>query len=825
MNPLTSLRHYLAGAIALPGLLLFATMSQLVTAQTATNVFINEIHYDNSSADTNESIEIAGPAGTDLTGWSLVLYNGTGGAVYGTLSLSGIIPNASNGFGFVNVPGPSTGIQNGAPDGIALVDSTNTVRQFLSYEGTFTAVGGPANGLVSTDIGVNEDGTQPDSLTLQLQGSGSASSDFVWAANVSATRGTINIGQTFSGGSPSPTPTGTPTPTPTDTGTPTPTPTSTSTPTPTPTPTTPPVPVPTTTIPKVQGAGHQSPMVGTQVVVDGIVIARDSNGYYLQDPVGDGNIQTSDAILVFTGSAPTVTVGDYVIVRGNVTEFQPGGASTNNLTTTELTTPTSFVISSGNALPAPVILGNGGRVPPASVIDNDNFTTFDPNQDGIDFYESLEAMRVTVQDALAVSSTNSFGEIFTVVDNGIRQTNNGPVPTSGLSARGTMNISSTDFNPERIQIDDDNGILPGFTTPQVTVGARLGNVTGVVSYNFGNFEVLPTEAYTPTPSTLTPETTTLTTLAKRLNIATFNVENLDPSDVAVNRFDAIATIITNNLNRPDIIALQEIQDNDGATNSGVTSASLTLQTLQNAIIAQGGPGYLALDNTFIGNNTNGGEPSGNIRTVFLYNPARVQYVANSLRTITNPVDQQTNPNNPFFGSRLPLVADFQFLGRTVTVINNHLTSKGGSAPLYGQLQSSVLRQEDPLVNGGVDQRRAQSLAILSYVQQLQQASANSFTPANIVVLGDFNEFEFLSPLTNLAANLVNLTNSVPARERYTFLFEGNSQSIDHVLVSPSLSPNARIDIVHVNSEFADTPNRASDHDPTLVQLNFANLPQ
>ena len=119
-------------------------------------VFINEIHYDNNGTDVGEFVEIAGVAGTNLTGWSLVLYNGNGGAAYSTTDLSTfIIDDEGNGFGAFSVSFPSNGIQNGSPDAIALVNN-GTVVQFLSYEGTLTGVGGAANGITSTDIGVTE---------------------------------------------------------------------------------------------------------------------------------------------------------------------------------------------------------------------------------------------------------------------------------------------------------------------------------------------------------------------------------------------------------------------------------------------------------------------------------------------------------------------------------------------------------------------------------------------------------------------------------------------------------------------------------------------
>ncbi|HEX2883949.1 MAG TPA: hypothetical protein VHQ42_05190, partial [Candidatus Limnocylindria bacterium] len=133
-------------------------------------------------------------AGTDLAGWSLVLYNGAGGAVYDTEPLSGTIPDQQNGFGTASFS--IAGIQNGSPDGIALVNGTDVV-QFLSYEGTFTAVGGPANGMLSTDIGVFQSGSEPVGSSLQLTGNGTSYADFTWTTTTSNTFGAINTGQSF----------------------------------------------------------------------------------------------------------------------------------------------------------------------------------------------------------------------------------------------------------------------------------------------------------------------------------------------------------------------------------------------------------------------------------------------------------------------------------------------------------------------------------------------------------------------------------------------------------------------------------------------------
>jgi len=146
----------------------------------------SEIHYDNDGADLNEAIEIEGPAGTDLTGWSVVLYNQTGGVTYGTSALSGAIPSMCSGRGVVAVVYPANGIQNGPADGFALVNASGTVVEFLSYEGTLTATNGPAAGMTSTDIGVSEPANAPIGQSLQRDSLG------VWSGPVAASIGACN---------------------------------------------------------------------------------------------------------------------------------------------------------------------------------------------------------------------------------------------------------------------------------------------------------------------------------------------------------------------------------------------------------------------------------------------------------------------------------------------------------------------------------------------------------------------------------------------------------------------------------------------------------
>ena len=564
-----------------------------------------------------------------------------------------------------------------------------------------------------------------------------------------------------------------------------------------------------TPIYEIQGAALVSPLNGSQVTTTGIVTAVDSNGFYLQDPTGDGDNATSDGIFVFTISAPGVNVGDELEVAGAVSEFTPGGTSTGNLSTTQISNATLTTLSTGNNLPDATIIGNSGRVTPTESI-NDDPNNYNPDADGVDFFESLEGMLVTAEDIVAVGGTTRFGEIFTVVNSG-----NG---ATGISSRNTLNISPDDFNPEKVQIDADSDILPGFDFPDVNAGDRLGDVTGVVTYSFGNFEINPTQPFSVTEAGLLPETTTIQSGKDRLTVASYNVLNLDPNDgdgdedVANGRYDAIANDIVNNLGSPDIIGLQEVQDNSGSADDGTVAADANLQQLIDTIAANGGTQYEFIDNTFISNNASGGQPGGNIRTAFLYDPNRVNLVDGSVETIG---DQ--NSGSAFEGARLPLVADFEFNGQEVTVVNNHFSSKGGSRPIFGVDQPFEDLQENPEVNGSLDERQAQAQAVDGYVDNLLGANAD----ANVVVLGDLNEFEFISPVDEiLGSSLNNLIDTISEDERYSFIFQGNSQQLDHILVSNSLLNGAEVDIVHVNSEFAETETRASDHDPVLASFNL-----
>jgi VCBS repeat-containing protein len=556
---------------------------------------------------------------------------------------------------------------------------------------------------------------------------------------------------------------------------------------------------PTPKIYDIQGEGHTSPFLGLNVTTSGVVTAIDttgSKGFWIQDPTGDGNNATSDAVFVFTNAVPTVHAGDLVQVSGTVNEF--AGSDANNLTITEIGSSNASVTVQGTGFTiTPTVLGEGGLHIPTEVIEDDHFTTFDPGQDAIDFYESLEGMLVTVPNALAVSSTVT-NQTYVVADNGAGAT--------GMNSSGGITIGAGDMNPERIELFTDSGVTN--VTLNTVTGDHLGDVTGVVSYFGGNYELVPLSVGSTASSGVAPrETTTLAGDASHLTIGEYNLENLDPTDPD-SKFAALASDIVNNLGAPDIMGLEEIQDADGAGAGTDLSGTATLAKLVAAIDAAGGPHYQFIEIAPTANNQNGGEPNGNIRQAYLYDPEKVSYVDGSAHQILD--DDPTN-GDAYNNSRRPLVADFKFHGETVTVIDVHNYSRGGSDELFGQ--------DQPALNSGEQRRIDQTAPVERYVRQMEQANP----AAHIVVTGDFNGYQFETAQTQLETGgiLTNLTNQLDPTDRYSYIFEGNMEQIDHMYASPSLATGAQFDIVHLNTDQAVRP---TDHDPTLGSFFINTAP-
>jgi uncharacterized protein len=733
---------------------------------------------------TNDFIELRNSSDTavDVTGWS-VQYASAAGVTWQVTALSGtiaagsyhLVQEAAGAGGTTPLPTPdSTGsIPMSATAGkVALVTTTASlvctapacdtapgVRDFVGYGGANDSETAPTAGLSNT--------------TAALRG----------AAD------TDNNAADFTVGSPNPRNSGSTEPPP-DPG------------------------VPDLRIADIQGAAHRSPRVGVKVAaVPGVVTARSGNGFWFQDPEPQNtDPATSEGLFVFTSAAPAVAVGDAVAVTGVVAEFRPGGASSANLTTTELTAPTVTVTASGQELPGPTPIGTGGRVPPPSVVEDDATgdveaagVLFDPAEDGLDFWESLEGMRLQLDDADVVGPTSGFGELPVV-----------PAGSTVRTARGGILLRATDPNPERVLLDDV--LAP---VPTADVGDRLAGATvGVLDYSFANFKLLVTATPTVVSAGL-PREVTRPSDDVELAAATFNVENLDPGDPPA-KFDALARQVVTNLASPDLVALEEVQDNTGPTNNGVVAADVTLDRFVAAIQAAGGPAYewRQIDPV---NNADGGEPGGNIRVAFLFRTDRgLSFVDRPGGTATTPTEVVAGPDGKpqlslspgriaptdpaWNSSRKPLAGEFRWHDKPVFVVANHFNSKGGDQPVNGRFQPPTRVTET--------QRHAQAGLVHDFVAEIERLHRK----AAVVVLGDINDFEFSETADILVAGgvLVDLPRTLTDGERYSYVFEGNSQVLDHILVSPGLaSRKLDYDIVHVNAEYAD---QVSDHDPQVARI-------
>ncbi|WP_406370845.1 endonuclease/exonuclease/phosphatase [Streptomyces sp. NBC_00647] len=567
----------------------------------------------------------------------------------------------------------------------------------------------------------------------------------------------------------------------------------------------------------IQGTTRTSPLAGAKVtdvagIVTGVRTYGSSKGFWLQDSAPDADPATSEGVFVFTSSAPKVAVGDSVAVTGTVSEYVPGGASSGNQSVTEITKPTVTVVSSGNAVPAATVV-DARSVPNAYAPAGDtaasgsvNGLTLEPAKYALDYYESLEGMNVQVADARVVTATDPYSELWVTVKPREHATHRG----------GTVYGSYTSQNTGRIQIQS-LGATADF--PTANVGDKLGGTTaGPLDYNqFGGYTLVANQLGTLEKGGLERETTRKQSHGE-LAVATYNVENLDPADAT---FDAHASAIVNNLKSPDIVSLEEIQDNNGATDDGTVSADQTVRKLIDAIVAAGGPAYdwRSIDPV---NDQDGGEPGGNIRQVFLFNPERVSFTdraggdsttAVGVTKVHGKAQLTASPgridpaNEAWKSSRKPLAGEFVFRGHTVFVIANHLNSKGGDQGLTAQFQ--------PPARSSEVQRHAQATAVNAFVDEILKSQKN----ADVITLGDINDFEFSDTAKILEGDgeLWSAIKSLPKSERYTYDYQGNAQVLDQILVSPSIRKDCGLeyDSVHINSEFSD---QISDHDPQVLRF-------
>jgi hypothetical protein len=242
--------------------------------------------------------------------------------------------------------------------------------------------------------------------------------------------------------------------------------------------------------------------------------------------------------------------------------------------------------------------------------------------------------------------------------------------------------------------------------------------------------------------------------------------------------------------------------------------------LISAIGAAGGPhyGYRQIDPQ---DDQDGGAPGGNIRVGFLFRTDRglrfVDRPGGDATTATQVVREggrarltlspgRVDPLNPAWdATRKPLAGEFVWNDKTLLVIANHFSSKGGDDPLYGRFQ--------PPVQTTAPKRHDQAASVNAFVKSIVAAEQK----ANVVVLGDINDFDFSETTQILEGGVLSsLMHGLPQSERYSYVFEGNSQVLDQILFSPNMLRGlSAYDVVHVNSEFAD---QASDHDPSVARV-------
>ncbi len=654
----------------------------------------------------------------------------------------------------------------------------------------------------------------------------------------------------------------------------------------------------------IQGTAYYSPILAAEgvsgfniasagaVTVRAIVTAVDNvgtrQGYYLTEEVTDwdGNSYTSEGIFVMTRNDSNVgtvvsgvSVGDLVQVTAHIMEYQ----AFSSMPRTVLVNPTGLsVISTGNALPTVTLTNMPNEVLTAVTPDYTDSSdgagdTFDASTYALSYFETVEGMLVTIPNMVvadgfvSTSGGRPFFQAYSLDSANPDQINSrggytvagdppiGPPDTATTgddTVHGGRHLHDGDVNPDIIEVDFSDFAMapPAGLSTGASMGDHLGNVTGIIDFDFTDRKLFVTgmEPGGFVDGSVSQETTLLGNDNRALTVAAFNVNNLDPGDGAA-RFTAIANAIANNLHAPDIVSIEEIQDNNGATNDGTTDASTTWQMLVDALNLATGAHYQWVDQAPV-NGAEGGEPGGNIRVGFLYNTDRVQLgdlAANATlaerRQFTDRIGDGVRDagdriayddsmvsaeinTSDWSSTRRSLLGEFTFHGNTVYMTANHFTAKGGSGEFWQFDQD--LEAGDPS-NAGWAKRSEQAEDVYSMLNVIQSGSPN----VGIISGGDYNDFYFYQPLTTLTGytmadgtgrvggtRLENLTLTLPEAERYTYTFDGRSQAIDHIIVNSLLGGVASYDVVHLNTGFNPNASLAiSDHDPGLSSFDFRSF--
>ena len=556
-------------------------------------------------------------------------------------------------------------------------------------------------------------------------------------------------------------------------------------------------PPPVFAINAIQGAGASSTLINQEVTTTGVVTARKSNGFFLQTPDADvdADQNTSEGVFIFTSSAPAVAVGDIASVVGTVSEF----FGLTQLTSSNFDVTT---ISSGNTLPAPVNL-TSSILNPAGAL----------NQ-----LERFEGMRLHADALVSIAPTNEFGEIFTTLSGVTRPLREPGIEISlPLPPGAPCCAPRFDQNPERLMVDSDGQI--GSSPLVVTSSVTLSNVTGPLDFTFGDYKLAPDAAPAVTAN-LSAIPAPLPN-SNEFTVGSFNLENFFSSNSNfATRLNKASLAIRNVMRSPDIIGVEEVGD------------IATLTALADKINSDSGapnPNYQA----FLIESDNDAE--NDIDVGFLVKTSRVNVVSVTQEgrdaTYVNPLNNEQETLN----DRPPLVLRATVQAPVgpafpVTVIVNHL-------------RSLIDIDQDPGDGPRVrEKRRKQSEFLANLVQSLQSE--------NLALVGDFNAFQFndgyVDPIGAIKGaptpsdqvvlaspdlvnpNLTVLVDTLPAAQRYSFNFQGNAQTLDHVLVDGEMLQRlTRFAYARNNADFPDSfggdatrPERVSDHDMPVAYFNF-----
>lgn len=601
-------------------------------------------------------------------------------------------------------------------------------------------------------------------------------------------------------------------------------------------------------IPNIQGAQHRTPFLGYATKTKGIVTAfgkrdRFPGGIdiYIQDPKGDGRVETSDAIHIFSkDESIKLELGDEIEISGIIyEEMTTTGMGRTSIQ--EVDANSIKVLSKGNPLPTAVHLGVNGRPIPdhdVSTWRGDlNLKPFLKMTDGIDFWESLEGMRISINDALILGFRGGNEEYESQRPKdylNLYITADGNEPKVRTTQVGGLMIDPIggDFNPEIIQIAS-NHLSKGIKTNEFyNIGEVIsGTIEGVLSYEkniFGSGElslIIPEEQKALTEfkgrgevKLEDREITTLESSEDHLTVATFNVENLNSKQKK--RLQLMGRVVSETLKCPDIVNLVEIQDNNGEDFTGGSTASETMKKfIENTPCP--GVDYQPINIDPV-NHNEGGVPGGNIRVSMIYNANRVGF---EQRGDMSPLTHAgLNPNgglvhNPgrvfpradeFKGTRKSIVSQFTFKGQNVYVIGNHFNSKLGDTSAWSNKQ--------PVKLGSEERRAGLAKMINKFVQEIQRVDPD----ANVIVAGDFNAYIVETPMRilegNTLKNLMTYGDLLAPEKRYTTVYNGNSQALDYIFVNKALlSKEPQIEVLHINSDYMGA---FSDHDPLVARFKF-----